>query len=47
MRVYLARFRATGSQREATLESTRAHTAYNGVIVMLVLVGIALDSLLG
>ena len=47
MRVYLARFRATGSQREATLESTRAHTAYNSVIVMLVLVGIVLDSLLG
>lgn len=47
MRVYLSRFRATGSQREATLESTRAHTAYNGLIVVLVLVGIALDGLLG
>ncbi len=47
MRVYLARFRATGSAREATLESTRAHTAYNGVIVLLVLATLLLDSLLG
>lgn len=46
MRVYLARFHSTGSRREATLESARAHTAYNGIIVMLVLVGLLLDALL-
>lgn len=46
MRVYLARFRVTGSTREATLESTRAHTAYNGIIVVLVLATLLLDSLL-
>lgn len=38
MAVYLRRFRATGDGREATLESTRAHTAYNGLIVILVVV---------
>lgn len=47
MRVYLARFRATGSRREATLESTRAHTTYNGIIVTLVLVTLLVDNLLG
>jgi hypothetical protein len=46
MRVYLRQFRATESRREATLESARAHTAYNGIIVVLVLVGLLLDALL-
>ena len=36
--VYLRTFARTGSQREAVLESTRAHTAYNASIVALVLV---------
>ncbi|MEO7555075.1 MAG: hypothetical protein ABIV94_00550 [Acidimicrobiales bacterium] len=35
---YLRRWRATESQREAVLESTRAHLAYNVVVVALVLV---------
>lgn len=37
MAVYLRAYRARGSVVEATLESTRAHTVYNGVIVALVL----------
>ncbi|MEZ5257453.1 MAG: hypothetical protein R2705_11340 [Ilumatobacteraceae bacterium] len=41
MVVYLRAFARTGSRHEATLESTRAHTAYNGVIIGLVLVLIA------
>ncbi len=36
MFVYLHAYRATRSRRQATLESTRAHTAYNAVIVALV-----------
>jgi hypothetical protein len=36
--VYLRTFTRTGSQREAVLESTRAHTAYNASIVALVIV---------
>ena len=39
---YLRRFRQTGSQREAVLESTRAHTTYNGLIVILALVVLVL-----
>ena len=39
--VYLRAFSRTGSRHEATLESTRAHTAYNGVIIGVVLVLIA------
>jgi hypothetical protein len=37
---YLRGFRATGSRRGALLESARAHTAYNGVVVVVVLVAI-------
>ena len=37
MIVYLREFRRTGSQAEATIESTRAHTAYNLSILSLVL----------
>lgn len=40
MWVYLRRWRATGSQRDATIESAAAHTAYNGVIVALVVVAV-------
>lgn len=36
MRAYLRAYAGTGSSNEATLESTRAHTAYNGIIVSLV-----------
>jgi len=36
--VYLRAFGRTASQREAVLESTRAHTAYNASIVALVVV---------
>lgn len=42
MRCYLRVFARTGSRHEATLESTRAHTVYNGVIVVLVLLSIVL-----
>jgi hypothetical protein len=38
MIVYLRRFRSTNDRHEATLESTRAHTAYNAVILLLVLI---------
>jgi hypothetical protein len=37
---YLRGFRTTGSRRDALLESARAHTAYNGVVVVVVLVAI-------
>ena len=46
MASYLREFRATGSADAATLESARAHTAYNGVIVGLVVVALVLDLLL-
>jgi uncharacterized membrane protein len=36
MWVYLRAFAATGSTQAATLESTTAHTVYNGVIIGLV-----------
>ena len=45
MAVYLRAYRATPNQREATLESTRAHTAYNGAILSLVLVVVVIDAL--
>ncbi len=40
---YLRAWRRTGSVEEATIESTRAHTAYNGLIIGLVLVAIVVD----
>ena len=40
MSVYLRSYAATGSASEATLESTRAHTAYN--VLIIVSVGLAL-----
>ena len=33
MSVYLRSYALTGSANEATLESTRAHTAYNALII--------------
>jgi hypothetical protein len=42
MRVYLRSFALTGSSREATLESTRAHTAYNAVIIVSVAIVVVL-----
>lgn len=42
--MYLSRWRQTGSRAAAILESTRAHTAYNGVIVGLVLVAFAVGA---
>jgi hypothetical protein len=45
MAVYLRSYRATSNQRVATLESTRAHTAYNGAILSLVLVVVVIDAL--
>ncbi|MFM2071999.1 MAG: hypothetical protein RLZZ623_2262 [Actinomycetota bacterium] len=44
MRVYLRRYRATSSREEATMESTTAHTAYNGVIIMIVVLAIILTA---
>ena len=45
MAVYLRAYRATSDQRMATLESTRAHTAYNGAILSLVLIVVVIDAL--
>jgi hypothetical protein len=42
---YLRAHRRTGSRAEALLESTRAHTAYNALIVALLLVTLALQAL--
>jgi hypothetical protein len=42
MAVYLREFKATHSRRQATLESTTAHTAYNGVIIIIVAVAFVL-----
>jgi len=42
MRCYLRTFARTGSRSEAALESTRAHTAYNGCIVVVVFVTLVL-----
>jgi hypothetical protein len=40
MAVYLRAFRRTDSAREATLESARAHTAYNATIVAVLILSI-------
>lgn len=42
MAVYLREFAATSSFQQATLESTAAHTVYNGVIVFVVVVALVL-----
>jgi hypothetical protein len=44
MSVYLRSYALTKSSSEATLESTRAHTAYNAVIIVGVALVIALDA---
>jgi len=46
MAVYLRAFRKTGSVVQATLESTRAHTAYNALIIVTVALAIAADAVL-
>ena len=38
LRVYLREFAANRSRQQATLESTTAHTAYNGAIIAIVLI---------
>lgn len=45
MLVYLRSFRRTGSVQEATLESTTAHTVYNGVIIGIVIIALVLTAL--
>ena len=40
MWVYLREFATTGSRQSATLESTTAHTVYNGVIIVLVYIAV-------
>lgn len=44
MSVYLRSYALTGSANEATMESTRAHTAYNALIIVTVAVAIAIDA---
>jgi len=47
MGVYLRAFRRGAGQRGSTIESTRAHTVYNGMIVVLVVVAVAVTAALG
>jgi hypothetical protein len=47
MGVYLRAFRVSGSTATATLESSTAHTAYNGVIIGIVIISFSLTALLG
>jgi hypothetical protein len=44
MSVYLRAYAVTGSGHEATLESTRAHTAYNALIIVVVAIAVAVDA---
>ena len=44
MSVYLRSYALTGSPAEATLESTRAHTAYNALIIVVVALVVAVDA---
>jgi hypothetical protein len=44
MSVYLRSYALTGSANEATLESTRAHTAYNALIIVTVAIVVAIDA---
>ena len=46
MWVYLRRFKATGLESEALIESATAHAAYNGVIVIMLVVAFGLDAIL-
>ena len=45
MAVYLHRYAQVHSATEATLDSTRAHTAYNGAIIMVVLIVVLIGAL--
>lgn len=45
MWVYLRQFRVSSSRREATLESAAAHTAYNGLIVVMVILAVVTEAL--
>ena len=44
MAVYLHTYALTGSGEKATLESTRAHTAYNALIIVTVAIAVAVDA---
>lgn len=44
MAVYLHSYALTGSAHEATLESTRAHTAYNALIIVAVVIAVVVDA---
>ncbi|MBI4884690.1 MAG: hypothetical protein HY826_11635 [Actinobacteria bacterium] len=46
MWIYLKRFASVGDQREALVESATAHTVYNELIVVLLIVAFALDAIL-
>ena len=46
MWVYLREYRRNLNLHDATLESTAAHTVYNGLIVVLVVVAVGLDAIL-
>lgn len=45
MWVYLRRFRETSMQREALIESATAHAVYNGAIVIVLGLAVAIDAL--
>lgn len=45
MWVYLRAYHRTRSRREATFESARAHTGYNGFIIAVVLVAVLADAI--
>ena len=45
LRTYLHAYARSGSTADATLESTTAHTVYNGVIIVVVLVALASTAL--
>jgi hypothetical protein len=47
LRVYLGEYGRSHSRRDATLESAAAHTAYNGIVIALVVVAIVAASVLG
>ncbi len=46
MFTYVRSYRVHGSAHEATLESTRAHVTYNGLIIVVVIVTVVLDALM-
>ncbi len=46
LQVYLRAFRTSGSRADATFESTTAHSAYNGVIIGVVVVALATTAIL-